>query len=311
MLRRTLLIALAGFVVGSAASVGLLQVGQSTGVGPQDGAPSDGDRKSTPRRVVCMSPAVTEMVYALEQGDRVVGRSQFTSYPPRARKEPSCGGFINPNTEKILSLKPDLIITQGLGRRLHSFSRKHGIRLVSVQITDLESIFEAIRRIGDVLHCGPRAELLTSRMHMKLARVKMQVADEPRRRVLLVVGREPGSLNSLNTAGGDSYLHDVLHAAGGTNLFGGLEERYQQVSKEAVARRKPHVIVELRGKGMVSSEKVKQIKRAWQRGMPFLPAVRRDRIYVIKKTYALIPGPRIVKLAEKLAELIHSEGNKR
>jgi len=306
---RILLIALAGLVIGSAASLGLLQVGRSGGTSSRDSSAEASGGQTTPARIVCMSPAVTEMVYELQQGNRVVGRSQFTAYPPKAREKPSCGGFINPNTEKILSLEPDLIITQGVGQKLRRFSRKHNARLVSVELTDLESIFQAIRHIGEVLGCEARAEMVTARMRMELAEVKVRASGKPRRRVLLVVGREPGSLNSLNTAGGDSYLDDLLRAAGGTNLFGKLEDRYRQVSKETVARRKPEVIVELRGKGMVSSQKVERIKHDWHRGMPFLPAVRNDRVHVIKSSYALIPGPRVVELAQKLADLIQNEGD--
>ena len=307
MLRRTLLIAFIGLVVGSAASVGLLQVSQSAGSAAVGTGGEEGTDSTAPERVICMSPAVTEMVFALGQGGRVVGRSQFTAYPPEAREKPSCGGFINPNTEKILSLDPDLIITQGLGKKLRRFSEKHDIPLVSVRITDLDSIFSAIRRIGEVLKCGARAELLTACMRTDLAKVKVRVANCERKRVLLVVGREPGTLNSLNTAGGGSYLDDVLRAAGGENIFGGLESRYRQVSKEAVASRRPEVIVELRGEGMVSSEKTKQIKQAWD-AMPFLPAVQDDRIHVVKSTYALIPGPRIVRLARRLADVVHGQG---
>ncbi|MEF8787913.1 MAG: helical backbone metal receptor [Planctomycetota bacterium] len=305
MLRRTLLIAFIGLAAGSAASVGLLQVSQSAGdsAGGTDRHAAD---RSRPQRIVCMSPAVTEMVYALEQGSRVVGRSQFATYPPEARAKPSCGGFINPNTEKILSLQPDLILTQGLGKKLRRFSQKHGIRLVRVELTDLQSIYDAIRRIGDVLRCPARADLVTARMRMKLAQVRLRTADREPRRVLLVVGREPGTLGSLNTAGGGSYLDDIVQRAGGINIFGGLESRYRQVSREAVARRRPEVIVELRGEGMVSSEKTKQIKQAWD-AMPFLPAVRQDRIYVVKSTYALVPGPRVVKLARRLTDVIHGE----
>lgn len=307
MLWRTLLIALAGLVLGSVASLGLLQIGPSGGTTTRNGSAEAENGSSAPERIVCMSPAVTEMVYELQQDHRVVGRSQFAAHPPEAQEKPSCGGFINPNTEKILSLEPDLIITQGLGRKLRRFSRKHDIQLVRLKLTNLESIFQAIRRIGRVLDCQARAELVTSRMRMQLARVKVRASENPRRRVLLVVGREPGSLNSINTAGGASYLDDLLRAAGGENLFGGLENRYRQVSKEAIARREPEVIVELRGKGMVTSEREERIRRDWRRGMPFLPAVRNDRIHVVKSTYALIPGPRVVKLAQTLADLIHDE----
>jgi len=258
------------------------------------------------QRVICMSPAVTEMVYAMGQGDRVVGVSQYTSYPPEAREKPVCGALINPNTERMLMLKPDLVIYQGDQEDLTDFCRRNDIDLLRVRLSDMESVFDAIKRIGRALGCEADADVLCAEMRLDLARVRQAVADEPHKKVLVVTGREPGTLNGLNTAGGGTFLNDLIEIAGGRNVFRDVTRSYTVVSKEAVIRRKPEVVIELQGKGMLDPETVSRIRKLWE-SLSSLPAVRNDQVHVIENTYALIPGPRVVKLARKLAKLLHPE----
>jgi len=264
----------------------------------------DRESRRGPRRVVCMSPAVTEITYALGQGDRVVGVSQYSTYPPDARTKPECGGAPNPNLEVILSLRPDLIITQGKAEQLAVFARDHGINILSVELEDLESVFVAARQIGEALAAAEEAEVLCARMRLGLAEVKLAVRDKARPRVFVVVGREPGTLRNLSTIGPGSFLNDVLELAGGENVFGDLPRPYGAVSKELLLQRQPEVIVELLGEGMIETAEEARIKSIWK-GMSGLPAVQNGRIYAVESTYALIPGPRLVDLAKKLASILH------
>lgn len=292
-----------------AAALGLAGSYLFSGLGfhpvPDDGD-QPGDPDSPPERIICMSPSVTELVFALGQGERVVGVSQHVVHPPGAMDKPRCGGFVNPNFERIMALKPDLVVTQGLAKEVRRFADEQGLRCLTLEITDLNSIYSVIDELGRTLKCPQEADRLTRRIKTGLEAVKTQAEDHPTASTFLVIGREPGSLRNLHTIGPGSYLADVLQIAGGQNLFSDLDKQYGTVNKEALAERQPEAIVELHGEGMMSAAKRRQVRQTWGQ-MAALPAVRNGRICVITETYALIPGPRIVKLARDLARCIHPE----
>ncbi len=304
--RSRMVLALAALLTGVAGGLLLNRIrpprpARSAGVDPGASRPSY--RYS---RVVCMSPAVSEIVFALGAGPRVVGVSQHTRYPPGAAEKPTCGGFVNPNYERMVALKPDLIISQGEAAGLRRFAAERDIAFTALALTDLESIFAAIRQAGEALEVEARAELVASRMRYQLAQVRDRVSDRAPGRVLLVTGRQPGTLSAVHTVGSRSFLHDLLRVAGGRNVFDDLDREYATVSKEALVQRAPEVIVELHGEGGDQAGLQRQVRALWA-GLASLPAVRDGRIYVVESTYALIPGPRVVDLAERLAGVIHQE----
>jgi iron complex transport system substrate-binding protein len=251
-----------------------------------------------------MSPSVTELVFALGQGERVVGVSQHTVHPPEAIERPRCGGFVNPNFERIMALKPDVVITQGLAREVTRFAEEHAIRCVTLEITDLDSIFSAISRIGRVLDCTRRAKKLRAGLRHELEAIRESVAGDKPVRTFVVIGREPGSLRNLNTVGPGSYLDDILRLANGKNVFDDLPRRYGTVNKESLVQRRPEAVIELHGDGMMGEERKRKVQAIWDK-MSALPAVQAGRVCVIDGTYALIAGPRVVQLARDFARCLH------
>ena len=297
------LVVLAAFLIGLGLSLWLGRL--PTHVAGRAGESGGQQPESVHRyaRLVCMSPAAVEITFALGAGDRVVGVSQHTKWPPEALDRPECGAFINPSFERILALRADLIITQGRAEDLTEFGDANGIDVISLALTDLESIFAETRRLGRLLEAESEADLVCARMRAPLAKVAARARDLPPVRVLLVVGREPGALNDIYSVAGGTFLHDLIELAGGVNLAADLPSPYAIISKEAVLERAPEVIVELHGEG-ADEEARQEALKLWQ-GLPTVPAVRRGRVYVIEATYAMIPGPRVVQLAETLAELLH------
>jgi iron complex transport system substrate-binding protein len=267
---------------------------------------SPASERKSPQRIICMSPSVTELTFALGQGDRVVGVSQHTVHPPEALDRPRCGGFVNPNFERIMALQPDLVLTQGLAKEVRRFAEEQDINCLTLNITELNSIFSAIQRMGRALHCPEKAAELTRTLQGQLNEVRSRVSDRDPVPTFVVIGREPGSLGNLTTIGPGSYLADVLELAGGRNIFGDLSQRYATVNKESLAQRRPQMIVELHGDGMMGTQKKQQVRRTWGQ-MSALPAVQQGRVQVVDGTYALIPGPRVIKLARDLASHLHPQ----
>ncbi|MBI4532156.1 MAG: ABC transporter substrate-binding protein [Candidatus Latescibacteria bacterium] len=261
-----------------------------------------------PRRVICMAPSITETVFTLGLGDRVVGVSDFCTFPEEATKKERCGGWLNPNLEKITALHPDLVIIQGKHQKVRNYCQRRHIALLGVDMQDTASIFREIRNIGRALGCPTCAETLVSRIERDLQDVKWGVEGRPRPRVFLLIGRTPGSLAGLYTPGQGSFLAEVLEIAGGENTFGNVTQSYPQVSKESLVQRAPEVILEMQPGKIFTPEQVATLKADWQ-AIPSLPAVRNDRIYVITDDFALIPGPRIGRLARRIASVLHPEVN--
>ena len=162
------------------------------------------------RRIICMSPAVGEIVFAIGAGPRVVGVSEHTMWPPEATRLPVCGGFFNPSFERILSLKPDLIISQGEAADMRTFAHTNGIEMELLSLTNLDSIMSESERIGKMLQVEPQAERLAAGMRARLEAVRARAQGRPSVGVLLVTGRDQGSLTNIYTVGPHTYLNDLI-----------------------------------------------------------------------------------------------------
>jgi len=272
--------------------------------------PEDSTGQGAPSRVICMSPAVTEIVYALGQGDRVVGISQYATYPPEALGKPECGAFVNPNLERILALRPDLVIVQGISQKVTEFCQDRNIRLLTLDLTDLDSVFVAIEQVGQALECQKEAERLRAEMRGQLDAVARSVAGKQRIPVFIAAGRNMDSLRNLMTISKGSFLNDVLELAGGRNIFGELAMSYPTISKESLLERQPEAIIELCGEGMISQSDKAEIMATWKT-LSALRAVRNGQVYAIGNTYALIPGPRVTILARDIADILHGPAQRR
>lgn len=256
-------------------------------------------------RVICASPSITEIVFTLGAGPRVVGVSDYSVFPPEAKDVARIGGHINPNRERILSLEPDLIIFQGKHQVLSRFCREQGIRSLSVDIDRIDHLTSAILTIGTWLREEVPAERLAADIKRQLSALARKTQSRPPRKVFLGLGHTPGDLTGLMTTGSGTFLHELIELAGGRNIFADAPGSYPRISKEALVRRRPDVIIEVLAKGL-SPENQLLLKSDWDR-LSTLPAVKAGRIYFLTDDYMLIPGVRISQTAHRLAAAIHPE----
>ena len=291
-----LLLAL-GFALASAAGCGPRERAEPDRDGPADG-------KAAPPRIVCGTPAVAEIVFALGCGDRVVGVSDYTVYPPEAKAKRSIGGWINPNRERLLVVRPDLVISQGQHQRLATFAGEYGIRFHTVTLDTLADVYSAVDSIAGMLGVPQRGETLNAEIRRDLAAVRARAADTRSPRVFLLLGRTPGSLTGLSTVGAGTFLDDMIRVAGGTNVFADASGAYPQVSKESLLLRRPEVILEVHPGGLPDGT-IALLRADW-RELADLPAVRNDRIHYLTNDFLLIPGPRVGRVAETFADAIQS-----
>ena len=172
-----------------------------------------------PQRIVSTAPSITEMLYALGLGDRVVAVTRFCRYPPEALLKPKIGDYINPNIEAIAALKPDLVIIQTNPVRLRERLTGVHLRTIEVDQQNIAGIYESIRKVGDATGVPDRAAKLVDELRTGLDALRARTAALKPVRVMFVVGRSQGRLDGLVVVGRASFLNEVIRIAGGENIF--------------------------------------------------------------------------------------------
>jgi iron complex transport system substrate-binding protein len=265
-----------------------------------------------PQRIVSTAPSITEMLYALGLGDRVVGVTNYCHYPPEARLKPKIGDYTSPNLEAIAALRPDLVILQTNPVRLAD--RLHALKLTTLEINqeDIAALYNSIRVVGAATGTEAQAEKLIGGIRGKLAQVRAQAAPLPRTRAMFVIGRTPNRLDGLVVVGKATYLNEIIATAGGENVFRDAPSPYPSVSLEEVLARNPQVIVDMGDMAdtvNVTAAHQREVVDLWQR-MNSLAAVKQHRVFAVASDIYVVPGPRIVNAAEAFLQMLHPDLSK-
>ena len=248
-----------------------------------------------PSRIVCLTEETTETLYLLGQGDRVVGVSGYTVRPPAARQKPKISAFINAKFDKIVALQPDLVLAfSDLQADLVAELIRRGLPVVTFNQRSVDEILQMIRMLGGLVGCQAEAEALAARLGADLDRIRESAARFPRRpRVFFEEWDEP-------LISGIRWVEELVEIAGGAPIFPELTRcglaRDRIVDPAEVARRDPEVIF-----ASWCGKKMKKATIQNRRGWDCVAAVRDDRIFEIKSTYILQPGP--ASLTDGVAQL--------
>lgn len=254
---------------------------------------------------MCATPALTEIVFALGAGDRVVAVSEYAVHPPEALMRPKIGGWMDPNREQLLALRADLLLTQGEHPALTAFAEANRLPIQSIRIESLEDIASAVRALGSRLGAESEADALIKQMESARDRIRAAVSDRPPVRAALFMGRMPNSLQGLTTISRGTFLDDLLALAGGTNVFADAPGAYPQVSKESLLARNPQVIIEVNPGGWPPGA-LDALRKDWSE-FGGLDAVRMNRMYFLDQNFLLIPGPRAMEIAALFSACLHPE----
>lgn len=245
--------------------------------------------KPAVRRIVSLAPSVTETLFALGLGDRIVGVTSYCDYPPEAREKQKVGDTQRPSIERIVALKPDLVIAS-TASQLEQFVRKLdelGIPIYVSNPRDLDELLQSINRIGEIVNAPDRARELTTRLRERIQAVESHTDPAARPRVLLVVGTNP-----LITIGKNSFINDLIRRAGGQSITGDEPREYPQYSLETAVAKQPEIIFLQSGESKLP-ERLEQT-----------PAARAGRVHKLDDDLLLRPGPRIVEGLEQMAQKI-------
>ena len=259
-----------------------------------------------PRRIISLVPATTEMLFVMGAGDRIAGVSDYDRFPPEVSKFPRVGGLIDPNVERVISLRPDLVIVYDTQTDLKQQLERARIPMFRYVHRGLPDITETMRALGERIGAKTAADAAAARIESRLAAVRSRVAGRPRPSTLLIFGRDPGALRRINASGGYGFLHDVLELAGGTDALGDLKQQSVDVSTEMILRRAPDAIIELHYGESLKPERINDERKVWN-ALPSIPAVKNNRVYLLTGDEFVVPGPRIVIAAERFAQTLHPE----
>jgi iron complex transport system substrate-binding protein len=256
-----------------------------------------------PQRIVSLKPNITEILFELGAGDRVVGVTTFCDYPEEAAKLPRVADYTRPFIEKIISLSPDLIITskEESSRRSIEELERMGIKTAILPFKTIEETISSIRKIADLVDEAEKGKMLEEKMRRKAEFLRRKYAAGGKKRVLLVWGRKP-----LITAGGGTYMDDLLPLVGAENVVPKGSVAYPRWGLEKVIAANPDIIIDMSMGAYDPSEEEKRSAMEFWNHLDTVKAVQNKKIYFLH-TKDFRQSPRIFESMEKMGVLIHGE----
>jgi iron complex transport system substrate-binding protein len=252
-----------------------------------------------PQRIISVVPNVTETLFAFGLAERVIAVGDYDQFPPEVQKRPRVGGLINPNIEKIIEMRPDLVITYGSQDVLRERLQSVGIHMYPFTHGNAEQTLQFMADLGHVVGAETQAGQVVQQIRMAFEDARAHAPPE-RPKVLLVHDRGAGTMGSFYSVGRKAFQHDLIEIAGGQNLFGDVDRETIQPTLEEVISRKPAIILETLAPGANDSE-VAQRKQDWEK-----LGLAKGRIYIERESYLLVPGPRLGLAATRISEIIRN-----
>lgn len=261
-------------------------------------------QQTPPQRIVSLLPSLTEMIYAVGAGPRVVGVTEYCTFPPEASGLPKIGGYVprSMSLESIVALRPDLVLAAGdIQQPVIDELRRLGLRVETIVARDIQGVLEGIRRTGRLLGQDTQAEATVTGIEEDLKTLQQRLAtleDTDRPLVFYEVWHEP-----LMTAGGRSFISQLIELAGGQSLFHEVDREYFQVSFEDLIHRRPQVILGAAIEGGMGDLGQLVTQPGWRE----LPAVQNGRVHAIDGDIVSRPGPRLAEALERIARHLHPD----
>ncbi len=260
---------------------------------------------AAPKRIISLIPPVTETLFAVGAGAQVVAVSSFDNYPPEVAKLQRVGALLDPDVERILSLRPDLVIVYASQADLRAQLERAHIPTYVYSHAGLADVTSTIKEVGRRVGHEAVAVQLAEKIDRKVAAVRRRVAGARKIPTLVVFEREAFTLRGIYASGGIGFIHDMLDAAGGANTFADVKRQAVQATSELILARRPEIIIELRSSVATEADRRRELA-SWNT-LAALPAVRTKRLFLFSDQRMSIAGPRVGEVVEILGRTIHPE----
>ncbi len=250
---------------------------------------------TVPQRIISMAPNVTEILFEIGAGKRVIADTMFCDFPPQAVKLPKIGDYLKPNVEKISSLKPDLIVASR-GNNLDAIEQleKSGLKVICVDAVDIPTTLRDIQLIGNAIGCATQAKKTVDKMKTMIKDVEKSVGNIPVNKRIKVLFLFP-PYDSLFSTGPGSHIDNMITRAGGINIAAKTNKPWPQLSMEMVVSSNPDVILTTVAMGTMKSitEKSLIAKMRSDNRWKNIKAVKNGRVYILDEDMTTLPGPRL------------------
>ncbi|RMG00640.1 MAG: ABC transporter substrate-binding protein [Planctomycetota bacterium] len=276
---------------------------------------ADREPTAAPERIVSLAPSITETLFALGVGDRVVGVTDYCEFPPEAKNLPTVGGYLTPNLEAIVALEPDLVVAPKGEQSPAEAVARLGLPVLIVENRSVDGVLETFEILGKRLGVPERGRALRRRCETQMRAIARRVEGLQRPRVLITVDRtvDGDRLQDVYAAAQDGYLDHLCTLAGGRNVCRAAA-RFPIISAEGILAMNPEVVFDLVGKVAPRSDDTTEqankrreaLLAAWRR-LDQVEAVRNGRVYLVGPDVTVVPGPRFNQLLEFMARRIHPE----
>lgn len=252
-----------------------------------------------PERIVSLAPSNTEILFALGLREEVVGITEFCDYPEEAKFKEKIGGFSDPNVEKIVELKPGLVLATGMHQKILGDLEEVDLRVFVLDPRSIDDVLGNIEVVGELTGKKETAESLVAEMKKKIDGVKKKVAGlsgEEKPLVYYEVWNDP-----IMTVGPGALVYEIIQVAGGKNIAADAQEEYPKLSLEVLIEKNPQVIIASKG-SMGDPGKVKE-RKGWED----ISAVKEGKVYIIDEDKVVRAGPRVVDGLVEVAKILHPE----
>lgn len=239
-------------------------------------------------RAISLAPNLTENIFAVGAGDKLVGVTTFCDYPAEAKEIRKIGDTLNPNMESIIALKPEIVFVS-TASQMEAFTKMLEENGIAVFVTDpnsLDGILRNLKQLAEIFGTTVKADQIVSDIQTRLSAIREKLADTPKVPVFIQISREP-----LFTAGKESFVSEIIEHAGATSVTKGLATAYPRLSKETALALNPEAIVITAGAG--NDEPNDVFKES--------TAVKNGKVLRVKADLLTRPGPRVIEGLEQMA----------
>jgi iron complex transport system substrate-binding protein len=245
-------------------------------------------------RAVSLAPNLTEIAFAVEAGERLVGVTSYCNYPLEAQKIQRVGDTINPNIETIIALKPQIVLVS-TASQIETFTKTLDAQNIAVFVTNpnsLDDIYKTIYQFGEIFSREEKAAQVVDDLKRRVADVEAKTADLKDVRVFLQISKEP-----LFTIGKQSFLTDLINRAGSVSVTAAVETAYPKISKETASALNPEAII------LSDSEDNKEPNDIFVNSL----AMKNGKVFRIDADLISRPAPRVVDALEQIADDLHRD----
>jgi iron complex transport system substrate-binding protein len=255
-------------------------------------------------RIVTLSPAVNEILYALDEGKNIVGNTTYATYPKESIKKPKVGGYFSVSLEKVVALKPTLVLMQKNNLPLKPKLQKLGIKTEFIKISTLNDIKEGIIKIGKLVGKSKKAKTLTDEIDKAIESTKGILKDK---KILVVFGRQFDLKREVFVSGNSIYFADIIKSSQNLNAFDENSTKQPILSYEGILACNPDIIYIL-AHTISEQEDVKKMIKPWLK-LP-VTASKAKSVYVTTKKYAGMPSQRVVNFIHDFKEVLEDAKSK-